>query len=274
MPYSAMPSRLMPLDADGTVVGTCNTNTDPVSLYPSTLVGGWVNATASLGTSAAGGGGGFSTVCFFPETRTILGCLFGRTTAAIDTFQGSSDTTNGVDGTWEAASIPGGYPPNLGTTATVWRTGVAACTFASAKATVKCWKSGQSESLGALHLYGVKASGQTPDDILFLDGDTSFAEYTVDKDFGDRPLGTTVVKQFKLKNSSGTKTANTIVVTCNDADFAISNDGTTYGTTFTVTSLGAGVSSAVFYIRNTTPAPGAALGPRQVRLSAAVGSYT
>jgi len=272
----------MPVDADGTLVGQSTSSGSngtfaPVTNYPtSTEIINWVNATAS--PSYGGLSSVPATVCFFPETRTVLGAIWALESngRVMNALQGSNDTANGGDGTWEAASFASGYPPNLGGTSTSWRDSVKPCTFSAAKSAVRftCTVNGDTGRLGALHLYGVKSAGQTPNDILFLDGDNAFAEYTVDKDFGDRPLGTTVVKQFKLKNSSATLTANTIVVTCNDADFAISNDGVTYGTTFTVTSLGAGVSSAVFYIRNTTPAPGAALGPRQVRLSAAVGSYT
>jgi len=282
-----MPSRLLPIDADGTVVGqsvSSGGTINPVSSYPTAgVVVAWVNATTTAvngGQTDNGHSNTVETFLFFPEQRTILGGIFSNQvdfSATVNLVDGSNDTTNGADGTWETASFPSGLPGSLGSTSTIWRTGVMPCTFTGAKQTVRLRSAasgGNVTGLGAIHLYGVKFAGQTPDDILFLDGDTTFAEYTVDKDFGDRPLGTTVVKQFKLKNSSATLTANTIVVTCNDADFAISNDGVTYGTTFTVTSLGAGVSSAVFYIRNTTPAPGAALGPRQVRLSAAVGSYT
>jgi hypothetical protein len=247
MTYSAMPSRFIPYDADGTVVGVMANRFSAVSSY---ITGGLVNLNAQDPQAGGTAPAAASLVFFWPESRTLLGFLFfdDNQNPGSMTWQGSNDTTNGLDGTFETASTPSG-------TVTV-RTGNTT------------WY------INGLHFYGVKASGQTPDDVIFLDGDTSFAEYTVDKDFGDRPLGTTVVKQFKIKNTSATKTANNTVVTCNDTDFAISTDGVTYVTTFTIATLGAGVSSATLYIRNTTPAPGAALGPRMVRLSAAVGSYT
>ena len=68
--------------------------------------------------------------------------------------------------------------------------------------------------------------------------------------------------------------ANAVVLTCSDADFTISSDGTTYGTTVNITSIAAGAESATLYVKNTTPAPGAALGPRVARITAAVGSWT
>src|SRR5258708_1727895 len=181
MPYSAMLSRLMPINNDGSVVGQENAN-GPVTSYPSNAdVIAWV-AAASGGTdggiSANGGVSVLRTTIFFPESRTVLGFIAGFGSDVWGTLaralQGSTDTANGSDGTWEAASLPGGYPPNIGNTPTTWRTNVAACTFSNAKKTIQFdydYNSGASANkLRALHIYGVKASGQTPDDIIFLDG--------------------------------------------------------------------------------------------------------
>jgi len=274
----------MPLEADGTVVGQMvGSSVGPAVDFPSqAIVQNWVLATSSAANAGDSTNDHSSifveTFCFFPETRTCLGVMWATydTGTNVSSFEGSTDSGNGSDGTWEAASLPSGYPVSIGSTATAWRTGVKPCTFTVPKNVVrfKCPTSAGTQSqLGALHLYGVKASGQTPDDILFLDGDNAYAEFTIDKDWGDRALGTTVVKNFKIKNASATKTATTILVTCNDADFAISTDGVTYVTSFTIASLGAGVSSAVLYMRNTTPAPGTALGPRMAQMSVSVGSY-
>ena len=55
-----------------------------------------------------------------------------------------------------------------------------------------------------------RSRGQTPDDIIYINhDDTPGVEYAAPEDFGDQPLGTTVVRQFRLKNASATKTANT-----------------------------------------------------------------
>jgi hypothetical protein len=125
-----------------------------------------------------------------------------------------------------------------------------------------------------VHLYGAKAAGQTPDDLIFIDHDTTpGVEFTAPEDFGDRPLGTTVTRQFRVKNASATKTASTISVACNDDDFAISTDGTTWVVTINIASLAPGAESSTMYVRNTTPNPGALLGPRFARLVALVGSW-
>ncbi len=108
-------------------------------------------------------------------------------------------------------------------------------------------------SFRILHVYGEKTAGQTPDDVIYIDHDTTpGVEYASPEDFGDQPLGTTVVRQFRLKNTSATKTANTI----------------------NIASLGAGAQSATMYVRCTTPAPGNPLGPRFARIVTTVASYT
>ena len=100
-----------------------------------------------------------------------------------------------------------------------------------------------------IHLYGKKTARQTPDDVIYIDHDTTpGVEYTSPEDFGDQPLGTTVVRQFRLKNTSATKTANTINIQCNDSDFAISTDGTTWVVTINIASLGPGAQSATMYV--------------------------
>ena len=124
-----------------------------------------------------------------------------------------------------------------------------------------------------LHIYGRKAAGQTPNDIVFLDGDNAFAEFATPEDFGDVPLGTTTVRQWKVKNTSATATAMTISLQCNDADFSISTDGSTWVVTIDIALLAAGATSGVMYIRDTTPNPGAPLGARFARIVCTVGSW-
>ena len=99
-------------------------------------------------------------------------------------------------------------------------------------------------------------------------------EFTGPEDFGDQPLGTTVVRQFRVKNVSGSKTANTINIQCNDSDFAISEDGVIWVVTINIASLSAGAESPTLYVRCTTPDPGASLEPRFARIVTTVASYT
>jgi len=284
MVYAALPDRRIPYDVDGTVVGYGST-VSGISLFPNATQKGVING-FSYGAVGDGGNSGnvgvtYAVWMFFPEQRNIAAYYAWFTnvngpnhTSSVSAIKGSNDSGNGVDGTWETASLGGTSTRN---TDLDWRTGIKSVTFTGPKASLRLEVPTNDQGLcpHLIHLYGKKASGQTPDDLIFIDHDTTpGVEYVTPEDFGDRPLGTTVVRQFRLKNVSPTKVANAVVLTCSDADFTISSDGTTYGTTVNITSIAAGAESATLYVKNTTPAPGAALGPRVARITAAVGSWT
>ena len=207
----------------------------------------------------------------------FVGISGGGGAVTVDSLQGSNDTTNGVDGTWETASFPAGNPIGY-VTLDAFRSGVKAISFTGGKKTIRFGIGGgyvDKFYIYQVHIYGEKVAGQTPDDVIYIDHDTTpGVEYTAPEDFGDQPLGTTVVRQFRLKNTSATKTANSINVQCNDSDFAISTDGTTWVVTISIASLGPGAQSATMYVRCTTPAPGNLLGPRFARIVTTVASYT
>ena len=318
MAYTALPDRRLPYHRDGTVVGWQLTNTTS----PSTAVAqGFTNYLSSgdrsefndqdytaLSASLAPGWGGAAgpTLCvwwFFPEQREVTAFAFGGTTlddagttyhvqtsagtlttVRLHWIQGSSDTTNGVDGTWETASLPSGATVGFrGQSLDLWRGSIGVISFTGGNRAIRAVF--VVASAGAIgqgtrpivlgHIYGEKVAGQTPNDLIFIDHDTTpGAEFTAPEDFGDRPLGTTVTRQFRVKNASATLTANTINLQCNDSDFTISEDGTTWVTTINIASLAAGAESATLYVRNTTPAAGNPLGPRFAEIVALVGSWT
>lgn len=219
---------------------------------------------------------------FFPEKREITAWSHGWYVApgafgsAVDpVLQGSNDTTSGIDGTWETASFPSGLPDfnTFRTFIDYWRSTIKPISFTGGKTVIRFYAgatgAGGPSAYQAryLHLYGEKFIGETVHDIIYIDHDTTpGVEYQTDEDFGDRPLGTTVVRQFRIKNTSATRTAINISIQCNDSDFAISTDNVTYVVTISLGSLAPGAESATMYIRNTTPAPGAILGPRHARI--------
>lgn len=292
MPYTALPDRRISYDNDGTVWAHSAENTDFVNGIAGYLTqaqaiehndddrvdpsGGWTLSNRNAPKCGW---------LFFPEVRAVTGVVmgfiyYGGNAPSLITFQGSSDTTNGVDGTWETASIPGGSPIYSDLSIDGWRKSIKAVSFTGGKRTIR-WKwtttggDGGGGSFYLVHLYGQKSSGQSPDDIVFIDHDTTPGiEYTAPEDFGDRPLGTTSVRQFRIKNTSASLTANTIAIQCNDTDFAISTDNVTWVVTINIGSLAAGAQSATMYIRNTTPGAGNLLGPRFARIVATVGSWS
>jgi hypothetical protein len=301
MSYPAIPDMRMPYHRDGCVVGIGGTSGTVATIFAGGIAR-YVSGSdlielndadnAALGTAipipaVAGpvGASGVGVWVFFPELREVtahymgldvLGSALISTGALLLTVQGSNDTTNGVDGTWETASLGNGqgvgYAQLDG-----FRAYIKAISLTGGKRAIRFALQANVNGLNLvlLHLYGRKAAGQTPDDIIFIDHDTTpGVEYAAAEDFGDRPLGTTVVRQFRVKNASTTKTANTINIQANDSDFTISTDGTTWVVTINIASLAALAESATMYIRNTTPAPGSLLGPRFAEVVAIVGSWT
>jgi len=310
--YTALPDRRMPYDNDGTVVAYGDRLTATVDQAIAVGLSGYLTSgdRAQLNDVDLdsltqlldfGWSDGVARVLwwFFPETREVTAFAVGSNSAydnagylvasgpavqspSLQRIDGSANSTNGVDGTWETASLPSGSAVGFhGNALDKWRSSIGAICFTGAKRVIRFaflhggGLGGGSTAITLAHIYGEKAAGQTPDDLIFIDHDTTpGAEYAAPEDFGDRPLGTSVVRQFRVKNASATLTANTINLQCNDADFAISTDNSTWVATINIASLAAGAESATMYVRNTTPAAGNALGPRFARIVAIVGSWT
>lgn len=294
MPYTAVPDMRMPIDADGTVCyyrvqGSSAAATFPNG--PTTLISqanllelqdldntgvsgmsGYENANPANSTLAVW--------AFFPESREVTAHFSCETTSVpyspAETLQGSSDSTNGTDGTWETASFPSGIA-HTNYNFDNWRASIKPVSFTGPKRVVR---DGVGSNVGGAtlsmwHWYGEKAAGQTPDDVIFINhDDTPGVEFTAVEDFGDQPLGTTVVRQFRLKNTSATKTANTVNIQCNDGYFALSEDNVNWVATINITSLSAGAESSTLYVRCTTPAPPSTIGPYFSRIIVTVASYT
>lgn len=279
MAYTALPDRRIPYDNDGTVVyiGALTLGAS-IALSGAQMIG--LNSMVRQTSISPGTGTrDLFVFVFFPEQREVSAfyALFEgvNTLQGITEIKGSNDTTNGLDGTWETASIT--VPPAWGELDD-WRRFIKAISLTGPKRVIRIGglepgTPGFNLGVTELHLYGAKAAGQTVDDVIYLNGLNAFAEFTAPEDFGDQPLGTTVVRQFRIKNASPTKIATTINIQCNDADFAISTDNVTWVVTINIASLGPLASSATMYVRCTTPAPGAPLGPRFARIVTTVASY-
>ena len=280
MPYPALPDHRIPYDMDGTIVyrgttgggaTTLATNGELLGLQDNSLGGGgFPNVDFRVAGNAA-------VFLFFPESREITGCFIAsRETsgggANLTGLSGSNDTTNGIDGTWETASLPGGGPVYTGIF-DQWRNGIKAVSFTGPKKNVRFWNNGASGSggsnWGTVHLYGEAAAGAMAHDLIFLDPDLGAGvAFPAPEDFGDQPLGTTVVRPFRIKNTSGSRTATNLNIQCNDADFTIGESAAgPWVVTINIASLGPGVESATMYCRLTTPAPGAPLAPRFARIT-------
>ncbi len=286
MAYSAVPDHRMGYDNDGTVVYASafvtgnNFLAGPSAVQSQATLQSWQALTASVFYSSDQ----YKKVYwFFPEQREVTAMYNGwAPNVATQQYQlqGSSDTTNGSDGTWETASWPGGAPTSdLGFDA--WRRTIRAVSFTGGKRTLRMYFGHNNPggnpggNWNGVHVYGEKVAGQTPNDIIYINhDDTPGTEYTSVEDFGDRPLGTSVVRQFRVKNTSATLTANGINIQLNDPNNVMSTDNTNWVVTINITSLAPGAESSTMYIRNTTPGAGNALGPRAARIVTIVTSWT
>ncbi len=285
MAYPALPDMRIPYDNDGTVVyqagpsgiadysegaGTERSGAQKIALNNFNLA-----AYQTYNSSQY-----VKLYFFFVERReiTAIATQWARAATPLVTLHGSNDTTNGSDGTWEVASFPGGAPNGYDYSTApfdFWRSSIKAVSFTGSKKAIRLLQ-GHNNTGGTpggtiyhTHLYGERAAGfGSGHDLLFIDeDDTPGTEYATADDFGDRPLATTVVHEFKLKNVSATRAAVNVNVQCNDSDFAIATSSSgPWVVTITIASLAPGATSASLYVRDTTPSPGAALGPRYARI--------
>ena len=223
---------------------------------------------------------------FLPEKYNVSGLGFlhlieGVSGSTIE-VHGSPDSTNGLDGLWIKATLPNGPIPLNLSDDDAWRSDIQICNFSEAVKVIRVnYKPGYASTYSwvkfwAIHVYGTKAEGEVPNDILFLDDDEDGdPEFVRDLDFGDRPEGTTATHRIKLFNSSTTKIANNLSLSLVDTDYLFSMDeGSTWVTSASITSLAPQGKSVSIIIKNTVPPPIQVLGPRAPRFEVIIGSWT
>ena len=291
MPYPTLPGRRFEYDVGGGSVYYGNDINDITTALTSeqmALLNGIGNTSAVISREVTQAEVIRTVWMFLPERYVIagLGMIHKASTsggACSITVAGSADSTNGLDGTWINATLPNGAIPVNMVDDDVWRDSIQPCTFSEAIKVLRVRYfapfggiSGSRVFIYALHIYGVKAEGEIPDDILFLDDDASGdPEFIRDLDFGDRPEGTTVTHRIKLRNSSTTKIANNLTLSLIDVDFSFSMDeGATWVTGATITSLSPQGTSGSILIKNTIPPPTQMLGPRAPRFEVTIGSWS
>ena len=292
MPYPTLPGRRFEYDVGGGSVyygNDTNEITTALTTEQMTQLNGIENSSIVISKEVYNAEAVRTVWVFLPERFIVAGLgmihrvyTTGGNTGTI-TVAGSADSTNGLDGTWINATLPNGAIPANMIDDDVWRDSIQPCTFSEAIKVLRLRYVSPYDNadysriyIYALHIYGVKAAGEVPDDILFLDDDASGdPEFIRDLDFGDRPEGTTVTHRIKLLNSSTTKIANNLTLSLIDVDFSFSMDeGATWVTGATITSLAPqGVSGSIL-IKNTIPPPTQMLGPRAPRFEVTIGSWS
>jgi len=292
MPYPTLPGRRFEYDIGGGSVYYGNDINDITTILSPELMNR-LNSENNSATVLYGETGNTMTVktvwVFLPEKYVVagLGMVHSLTRYSTPdgavTVAGSPDSTNGLDGTWIDAVLPNGAIPAVMMDDDVWRDSIQPCTFSEPVKVIRVRyrANGSSGSISylrlyALHVYGVKAEGELPDDILFLDDDTSGdPEFIRDMDWADRQEGTTIMKRVKLFNSSTTKIAHNLSISLIDTDLLFSMDeGMTWITGATITSLAPQGTSTSIIVKNTIPPPTQLLGPRAPRFEVSIGSWS
>ena len=291
MPYPTLPGRRFEYDVGGGSVyygNDVNDITTPLTSEQMALLNGIGNTSAVISKDVTLSEVIRTVWVFLPERYVIagLGMIHKLSTSGDGcsiSIAGSADSTNGLDGTWINATLSNGAIPVNMTDDDVWRDSIQPCTFSEAIKVLRVRYFSSYGGIGgsrvfiyALHIYGVKAAGEVSDDILFLDDDASGdPEFIRDIDFGDRTEGTTVTHRIKLFNSSTTKIANNLTLSLIDVDFTFSMDeGATWVTGATITSLAPQGTSASILIKNTIPPPPQMLGPSAPRFEVTIGSWS
>lgn len=287
MSYPAIAARRMPFDIDGTEVGY-RAQVGAAATVFNNGISSWLNATSKSNLNkenreqswSYADGTGTTSACFwffFPEVREITHLAIvqpsstGGNGGAVRemVIQGSDDSGNGVDGTWETGVFTF---PGEDTRSDYWRNKIFTVSFSKPMKVIRvALRSGIYMTFHGIHVYGHKAAGQTPDDIIICDINGN--EKTSLKDWGDSPEGTTAYDVFYLKNVSS-KQANGVNIQLNHADFMISTDQATWQAVIDITSLSAGQISAPIYVRRLLNPPPLTLGPKAGRAIVTVATFT
>lgn len=285
--YAEVAEHRMPYDIDGTEVGFRYQSGASLSTLFGNGVSSWLNSQSKQNLNRedrAQTWGAYDNYpalgfwFFFPELREVnkIGIQYPANAISVPTeklIQGSVDTTNGMDGTWETAVYSF---PTPSADLDNWRDGIFTVSFSGP---IKAFRFGIREHTAAkeikvcgIHIYGRKFAGEQPDDIVFCD--TSGNELTSLIDWSDRPEGTTQIKAVKVKNTSTNKIANNINLQLNHSDFTMSwsPDGP-WQSVLDIASIGPNSVSSTVYIRNALLPPLLLLGPKSARIIATVGSF-
>lgn len=219
-------------------------------------------------------------IYLFPELRDIDGVYVNTTAYNEGKIATSTDTTNGIDGTWSNESITIGDFEHTGAEVPGYRNEIYVFSAPAVRCLyVRCTKTGATFSsyFRATELYGTIAAGQTPDRVLFINDGTGL-EYIIPQDYGDIPRGSSRDITIRTKNNSGTLIANTIDVSRtnleslqNSSGWYTMDNGSGFSSSFQISSLGAGAEDSWTLRQNipdsTTP------GLYEAWLKAVVGSW-
>lgn len=158
---------------------------------------------------------------FFPEPRevTAIWNYWAQGSGTGYTIAGSSDTTNGMDGTWETASLPSGAPGYVNEFSS--RSGIVPISFTGPKKNVRIIGGSGNQRVYVVHLYGEAAPARWR-----TTSSSPIRTWAPASRF--QPPRTSVISRsgrpwfgLRIKNSSARRTVTNVNIQCDDADFTI-----------------------------------------------------
>lgn len=292
----------MAYDADGTIVVVYDASTDTVTTLPQATL----QKINSEGVSYPASTNGYSLPGFgytnspsfmsfvFPERRDVVAYFFGimgfsgyADFSTVNGIQTSTNTTNGVNGTWSllSTSVAASYSvvPDYRTPTTISALNIKAIRFNKATLSQGALQNLYDTDIYACHLYGNNTNPS--DKVEFWKPSTDAILAPADLDFGEIRRETVTTKTFRIKNVSSTLTANSVTITASTnattsgastvvGEYQFSLDGgTTYASSRTIASIAPGAISAVVTVKRTTTAT-SLLSAQTVRINAIATSWT
>lgn len=277
--YDDAPNYRVAYDRDGTVGVLVDALNVATSVAPAVLqsLNSETGDTYPVNVSAA------AFILIFPELRDFTHAMMsgyqvdgipGTPVATEFDVDVSTDTTNGVDGTWSGfvASIPA-QPYHLDPVKDRYRRVISNLPAPAVRA-IRFNAVDNEQHLGKLHLYGEHTAGGANDRLRFWEPVADVVAGPAYLDWGNMPRGTTVTRSIRVKNVSDDTTARSVRIAMEvltDAtpsligQLAVSLDGTTWLAQVNVGDLDPGEISVPVQIRYTA-ASNAALSVWDVRL--------
>ncbi|HET7630305.1 MAG TPA: hypothetical protein VFK03_02935 [Candidatus Saccharimonadales bacterium] len=200
---------------------------------------------------------GRTIIFVFPEPRQFSGYYISTDDTNVSTIRTSTDTTNGLDGTWvtltsDAVQSSGSPIPSYRTNAQTVAGGVVKAI------SMYLGDEYSTDNVYALHLYGSIPLTSNPDRLIFWEPINDNATDGAYFDWGDIGQGTSKTKTFRIKNNSSTKTASSITLASTAVTYGMtvqfSTDDVNYSASINIGDLAAGATSSVLYVKRSVPA--------------------
>lgn len=295
--YADIPGTLFALDQDGSVVKWRN----------HTLATSWTDITGSIAEALKVNTANFISTLSpgnaqseyvqiaiaFPEARSIsgiyshLGVADGGQTGVNYTWEYSTDTSDGTDGTWTTFTVTyaslGQHDQSSDSSKPYYRSDIAAVSLTNVKGLRVRYNCSYPWSMTyriyVMHIYGSRPLTGV-DRLAFWNPSSDQALNAAYLDFGDIAQGISTTRQFRIKNISGTLTANTITVDVSDIQpeysgtgIQLSTDNVTYQSSISIGNLAPGAISSTLYVRRSVP-PAETPSQRNARLLANAASWS